>query len=207
MYYALFDFEYEKDVEYKSNRNDKQLYFMKHPLLYKLGINSECYGPVQFIAWLLYALWHALLVYMTCFWCAVIPGQSQPDGKDIGFWVVGHVVYGAYVLVANIVIAHKFNNYTGWGEVTCAIMIMAFFTIFFLENLLPQFSLVYLIFDTAYMTPIIWAAMIFIALQTSAFEFFVGRLHNLGFLGQGTDEVSQEAIKHNNVAEEDVRLI
>jgi ABC-type xylose transport system permease subunit len=101
------------------------------------------------------------------------------------------------VIVANIVIAHKFNNYTGWGEITCAVMIMNFFTIYFLENLLSAFPIVYLIFDATYMTPIIQFGLVFIVLQTSAFEMVVARLHALGFVGESTDHIVYEE-KHFN---------
>jgi hypothetical protein len=72
------------------------------------------------------------------------------NGKNLGFWVCGHVVYGACIIVANIVIMHKFNNYTGWGEVTVAVMIMNYFSIFFFENLFLTFPEVFFIFDTTF---------------------------------------------------------
>jgi hypothetical protein len=33
---------------------------------------------------------------------------------------------------------HKFNNYTGFGEILCAAMILSYFTIFFLESLIMR---------------------------------------------------------------------
>ena len=48
-------------------------------------------------------------------------------------------MYGACVMVANVVMLHKFNNYTGWGEVLVALMVIAFFLIFFLESIIELF--------------------------------------------------------------------
>ena len=101
------------------------------------------------------------------------------DGKDVGFWVYGHFVYGACVTVANIVILHKFNNYTGWGEVTAIMMILNYFTFYFLENLFPMFPQIYLIFDTTYIQPSTWLSFFLICMATSMFEMFLNRLAKL----------------------------
>jgi len=140
MFYALFDFEYEKDFDPKrSKRSPGQKYFMRDPELYRIGIECKCFGMGKFLLWDFYGLFHALMIYICCFHILQTPSQSQMDGKDVGFWVYGHFVYGACVTVANIVILHKFNNYTGWGEVTAIMMILNYFTFYFLENLFPMF--------------------------------------------------------------------
>ena len=101
------------------------------------------------------------------------------DGKDVGFWVYGHFVYGACVTVANIVILHKFNNYTGWGEVTAIMMILDYFTFYFLENLFPMFPQIYLIFDTTYIQPSTWLSFLLVCGATSVIEMFFNRLAKL----------------------------
>ena len=98
---------------------------------------------------------------------------------DIGFWVVGHLVYGVCVIVANVVMLHKFNNYTGWGEVLVAIMIMAFFTSYFIESLLDMFPQVYLLFAPTFLQPIIWAAITLSVIQCSIGEFLISRYNSL----------------------------
>lgn len=65
-------------------------------------MNSECYGIKIFIGWLLLAMWHAIIIYMCCLWAIDYAGSIQSDGKDFGFWLSGHNVYGACVIVANI---------------------------------------------------------------------------------------------------------
>jgi magnesium-transporting ATPase (P-type) len=154
MYFALFDFEHEKDVDPIRPRDLKsnvtRYVFMKHPHLYKIGINNQCFSITHFLRWMLYGLVHACMVYMFVFHFLLIPGQTLTSGKDIGFWAMGHVVYGTCVMVANLVMIFKFNNYTGWGEILCIASMLCFFTLYFLENLLTMFPQVYLVFDTTF---------------------------------------------------------
>ena len=63
MFYSLFDFEYEKDSE-NSHASSRKHYFMKHPYLYKIGLNSECFGIGHYLKWVLYGLFHAFLIYL-----------------------------------------------------------------------------------------------------------------------------------------------
>lgn len=63
MFYSLFDFEYEKDVD-TGYGGGRQHYFMKHPHLYKIGLNSECFGIGHYLKWVLYGLFHAFLIYL-----------------------------------------------------------------------------------------------------------------------------------------------
>jgi phospholipid-transporting ATPase len=63
MFYSLFDFEYEKDSE-NSYASSRKHYFMKHPHLYKIGLNSECFGIGHYLKWVLYGLFHAFLIYL-----------------------------------------------------------------------------------------------------------------------------------------------
>jgi phospholipid-transporting ATPase len=55
MYYACFDFEFEKEV------------FLKVPTLFKIGLKNECYSVKIFAWYVVYALWHALVLYVTGF--------------------------------------------------------------------------------------------------------------------------------------------
>lgn len=82
-------------------------------------------------------------------------------------------------MVANIVILHKFNNFTGWGEALCALMVMAYYTIYFLENLLAMFPQVHLLFDHTFIQPAVWAGLLIVCLQASVFEILFGRLELL----------------------------
>ena len=55
------------------------------------------------------------------------------------------------------------------------LMVLAYFTIYFLENLLTMFPQVYLIYDTTFLQPAVWAALGLVALQASALELYMGR--------------------------------
>ena len=95
----------------------------------------------------------------------------QEDGKNLGFWVIGHVVFGSCIIVANIVIFFRFNNYTGWGEWTCTGMVLAFFFLFYLESLMPMFSQTYYIYDTIWEQAIVWVQMLAVSFLALLFEF------------------------------------
>jgi len=66
MWLAIFDFEYEKDRSDKgqvaSKLGDAKL-FMRNPQLYKLGMNGSCFSLPILGYWILYAIWHAFVVY------------------------------------------------------------------------------------------------------------------------------------------------
>lgn len=89
------------------------------------------------------------------FYVILEPG-IQSDGKDLGLWVGGHVAYGICIIVANLVIQFRFNNNTGWGEWTCVGMVLAYFTLLYLESMLNWFPQTYYIFDTTMSQPMTW---------------------------------------------------
>jgi len=92
-----------------------QNYFMRNPKLYEPGMRGACFGKLKMAEWVLYAIWHALVVYFVCFFALTAAGDDnsprQTDGKDLGFWVAGHVVYGVCVFISNLVLAHKFHHH------------------------------------------------------------------------------------------------
>ena len=142
MYYALFDFEYEKDYSGSSSGQKKSdsKYLMRNPMLYKVGMESQLYGTKQFVQWLLYAMWHALAVYFVCFYALTQSHAYLDDsGKEIGFWVAGHVVYGGCIFIANMLILMRFNNLSGVGEITVGLMIISYFLFLGLESLIRKF--------------------------------------------------------------------
>lgn len=191
MYFALFDFEHEKDVNPLKPQTRGKLFYMRHPHLYRIGIDNECFGIGHFLRWVLYALFHALTVYMLNFFAVVTPGQTLLDGKDIGFWVVGHTVYGVCVVVANVVIAFKFHNYSGWGEVLAFGSSLSYFTLFFLQNLLKMFPELYLIFDTTYRQPMVWVATLLSVGVVVVIEMVHHRVKHFELCGSGKSPRNQ----------------
>ena len=55
MWYALFDFEYEKED------------FMKNPKHYEIGLKEHCFGVKIFWGWILYAAVYALVLLFANF--------------------------------------------------------------------------------------------------------------------------------------------
>ena len=68
------------------------------------------------------------MIYFFCIIALVQPNNGmQYDGTDIGFWAVGHLVYGVCCFVANAIILTRTNNFTGYGEGVVGLMIFAYF--------------------------------------------------------------------------------
>jgi hypothetical protein len=49
-----------------------QNYFMRNPKLYKLGMEGSCFGKMEMFKWVLYACWHAFVVYWVCFYALTV---------------------------------------------------------------------------------------------------------------------------------------
>lgn len=86
-WYATFDWQYKRKQE--EGDSNKEKYLLKNPELYGIGLRSECFSVTIFGQWLLYGLWHAVIIYGTCMLVLSNPETMQSDGKDIGFWVSG----------------------------------------------------------------------------------------------------------------------
>lgn len=46
-------------------------YFMRNPLLYRIGIEGKCFSTWLFVKWLIYSLVHAALIFFACFYVMV----------------------------------------------------------------------------------------------------------------------------------------
>jgi len=55
MYYAIFDFEYEKTPPDGASRSKKK-YLMQDSSLYAIGLKSACLNEKLFMKWIAYAL-------------------------------------------------------------------------------------------------------------------------------------------------------
>ena len=143
MFYCLFDFEYEKfrPLNIKGDfSKDKKKYFMSDPSLFRIGIDYSCFSFQLFTLYLLYGLVQSTIIFMLCFFL-LNTNDMQPGGKNIGFWVTGHMVYGVCIIVANIVIMFRYHNFTGWSEWCSIGMSLNFFTILqFSSMYIPSFD-------------------------------------------------------------------
>jgi len=87
-------------------------------------------------------------------------------------WVAGHSVYGTCVIVANVVILHKFHIHTFLSMFFVAIGIILFFFAMGFENYFPEFHGIYCWTGELFRQKIIWFSIVFVALQTTLFEQF-----------------------------------
>jgi len=78
---------------------------LENPDLYKIGINRECFSKLIFIKWIIYALWHGLVIFAIVHFGLLNHQTAQADGKDIGFWVSGMAIFGVCIFVANFELA------------------------------------------------------------------------------------------------------
>jgi magnesium-transporting ATPase (P-type) len=196
MWYALFDFEHEKDVNPLKPQTRGKVFYMRHPHLYRIGPEDQCFGVKHFARWVMYALFQAFVVFMFNFYAVCLPGQQNVDGTDMGFWVVGHTVYGTCVLLANMLIAFKYHNHSGWGEVLAFGSALTFFTIFFMQNLLTSFPELYLIFDITYRQPIVWLATLVTLSFIAIIEMIYQRVYHFELCG--SSKSSRDNMDYNS---------
>merc|ERR1711937_1055273 len=106
---------------------------MRNPLLYKLGMNGSCFSLPIFGCWILYAIFHACLIYVFDFLTLSQEDCISSNGQIQGFWVSGHIVYGACVFVANILLILRFNTHTAQSLFLFFLMFSAYFVVVLLQ--------------------------------------------------------------------------
>lgn len=128
--------------------------------------------------WIAYALWHSYLVYYITFWALTASDSSnsprQSDGKDLGFWVAGHVLYGTCCFISNLTLAHKFHIHHKGGLGLIGFMVFAFFFLMFVESEWPfsvtLFADVTGIFWPMFSSLIVWLSIFLAMGQVSVLE-------------------------------------
>lgn len=173
IWYAVFDFQYHKDRPEDARDlpiflEGDQNYFMRNPRLYKLGMEGKCFGKMEMSKWVVYALWHAVVVYMVCFYALTeADPQNSPkmeNGMDLGFCIAGHVVYGVNVFIANLVLVHKFHHHHWQGFALIFLMVFSFFDIIAIESEWPSVTLfadVSHIFKPMFSQLLVWLTILF----------------------------------------------
>lgn len=86
MWYALFDFEYEKSR------------FLEDPSLFSIGLRNACFGTRIFWQWFFYGALQAFIVLNLCFYSTE---YVRHDGETVGLWVSGTLTYAAVVIAVN----------------------------------------------------------------------------------------------------------
>ena len=150
---------------------------MRNPLLYKLGMEHKCFSKTEMAKWIAYALWHSFVVYFINFWALSQSSENnsarQSDGKDIGFWVAGHVLYGSCCFISNLVLAHKFHIHHKGGVGLIGLMTFAFFFCTLVESEWPSVTLfadIKGIFAPMFSSLIVWFTILLAVSQVSVLE-------------------------------------
>lgn len=64
IWFAVYDSEFERDKDEQDHSNvDNSKYFMLNPYLYKIGMNGTCFSLPILGQWILYAIFHAAMIY------------------------------------------------------------------------------------------------------------------------------------------------
>lgn len=137
LWYCVFDFQHKRDIEMVMELPRKEYagYFMRNPLLFRIGIEGTCFSTFLFTRWLFYALLHAFFIFCCCTYCMIQYSTHQSDGKDIGFWVGGMLTYGVCIFVANGVLAFKHFTHTVVGTFFFIICSASYFLFFYLFSI------------------------------------------------------------------------
>ena len=148
MYYALFDFQYTKQM------------LMNEPILYKLGFEGKYFNFRVFWWWIGYAMLQCLLInYM----CIVFPQNSPAEnGKTFSFYASGHQVLAVCVLLANLKLLQMTSNWTGWGELLILLSMASFFVNLYVETKYDVYWAVYRIWDEYISSPVAWLGLVFV---------------------------------------------
>lgn len=156
MWFATCDYEYEKDeatyrkkkearegtisANNQTNYNQDEMsrenkYFLKNPELYEIGINKECFSYWLLAKNIVYALWHAFVVYMACLFAISALGAHQTTGKDIDFWLGGMTVYGVSIFVANMILAQHSKTFEWRYILLLCLGPVLFFVFYWIGNM------------------------------------------------------------------------
>lgn len=174
MWFAVFDFQHCRDreeVDFKQwetqESHDSRL-LLRNPYLYLIGMRRECMSNKIMGQWIFYGLFHAALVYF--FNMFPITDVVSSHGKTAGMWMAGHLVFGACVIVTNLVVLVRFNRFD-WGAVgLVSLMILGFFVQFAFLSLFRTFAELYKTFADTITHPIIMLSLLLMVLVTLTLE-------------------------------------
>mmetsp|Transcript_39759 Transcript_39759/g.28732 ORF Transcript_39759/g.28732 Transcript_39759/m.28732 type:complete len:276 (-) Transcript_39759:178-1005(-) len=147
--YAIFDFQMTKeDLLENSTEN------------YKYGISRQGLTTKLFWQWVFYGCLESFFVLIFVF----DSGENSlfANGFTLNFWAGGHAVFEACIILANLTLLRKINNFTGWVELWIVLSVASLYLILGLENLTPAFPQLYCIWEEFMTNPIIWFGIIFV---------------------------------------------
>ena len=144
---------------------------MTNPSFYIIGIKDECFSAELYIGWIIYAIWHAGIVYFTVYYALTHIGVTQPDGKDIGLWPAGTTVYGSCVFIVNLTLMMKMHIHHFFGTFLLAGSVGSYFTFFWLLSKYAKDDIRHLFYPTLKLT-LVWLTLLLSVGQVFVFEYF-----------------------------------
>lgn len=140
-------------------------YFLANPELYAIGINKECFSYLLLAKHIIYALWHAFVVFMACLIAISSLGAHQTTGKDIDFWLGGFTVFMVCVLVANLILAQHSKTFEWRYILLLLIGPFCFFLVYWILSFILVSEISYLFKNNLSIT-VIWYAILFSMVTT-----------------------------------------
>lgn len=185
MWFAIYDLEFEKDRPKGSNDDSKDSkYLLRNPILYKIGMNNECFSLNKLFVWIFYAVYHAAIVYVANLYVLMQSDAIQSDGKDIGFWSAGHSVYGSCIFIVNTLLVLRFSTHTVPGIFFFFLMYAAYFVLFSIESQFKSIHVIYGLVGNTLGSELVWLAMIFCTVTVLLPELMVKYIQIINYSAQ-----------------------
>ena len=164
-------------------------------MLYRVGIEGTCFSTWLFVKWLAYALTHAAFIFYCAFWVLAQKGTHQSDGKDIGFWVCGMLVYGICIFVANSVLAFKHFTHYWIGTFFFFLCTSSYFVFFWLFSVTFKNEIDHLFMPTFSMR-IVYIIILFVVISVYLAELAYSSVKRLWRGEPPHDEEHQELLEN-----------
>jgi len=152
---------------------------MTNPALYKIGMQELCFSLKLYTGWIVYSLWHALVVFYSVYFALTEVGVVMPDGKETGLWLAGTSAYGGCVFVVNATLLLKFHIHDAFGILLFIGSLASFFLVFLLLSLFARDDIRDL-FAVTVQLPTVWLALGFAVGQVFVFELLYSSCRRLG---------------------------
>lgn len=116
MWFAVFDWEYEKEV------------FLKSPKMYRIGLDNVFFNKYVFWRWFVYAVWQGILLAAITFY--TLDNAFERNGMIGGLTVDGNFMFCAIVVIVNVKVLISSYQHTFWSLFWIIASILSFFVFF-----------------------------------------------------------------------------
>lgn len=159
--------------------SDKDKYLMTNPAFYDIGPRDACFSMQLYLGWIALAVWHAFGIYYSVFYALTRIGTVTADGKDIGLWLAGTVVYGSCVVVVNLTLWMRAHAHHLFGLVLYSGSVASYFVIFYLLSIYAKDDIRYLFWPTL-SHELVWVALVFSCCQAFLTDYLYKACRSVG---------------------------